>query len=103
MTVAMIVHLGASYADRLKTLILQLHVWGVTEATESLMAADTAVCATRLAEHKPHVECQRCLACECHTKLPNMHAVPVSLPPTQKLAACKRNNASMADGPQMHT
>ena len=63
--------------------------------------ADAVVRIMCLAEHKPHVECQCCLGCECHTELPNMHAMLVSLPPTQKHVAYKRNNASMADGPEM--
>lgn len=59
------------------------------------------MCMRCLAKYEPCVECQCCLACECHTKLPIMRPVLVSLPPTQKHAACKRNNASMADGPEM--
>lgn len=59
------------------------------------------MCMRCLAKYEPCVECQCCLACECHTKLPSMRPVLVSLPPTQKHAACKRNNASMADGPEM--
>ncbi len=98
-----VVRPGASHAVGVETIVLQLQLLGGPrrDLTFDAVAADAAVCARRLAKHKPHVECQCCLACECHTELPNMHAVLVSLPPTQKLAACKKNNASMADDPQM--
>ncbi len=97
-----VVRPGALHAVGVKTLVLQLQLLGGPrrDLTFDAVAADAAVCARRLAKHKPHVERQCCPACECHTKQPNMHPVLVSLPLDSE-ACCTRNNASMAGGPEM--